>query len=46
VLTSATLEQAYGVSLDVVQHPLYQIPLVTPASMSRHPKGNGHHADR
>ena len=46
VLTSAYLEQAYGVSLDVVQHPLYPIPLVTPALAHSHRKGNGNHADQ
>jgi iron complex transport system ATP-binding protein len=45
VLTSAYLEQAYGVSLNVVQHPLYQIPLVTPALANRLRKGSGNHAD-
>jgi len=45
VLTSAYLEQAYGVSLNVVQHPLYQIPLVTPALANRLRKGNGNHVD-
>ncbi len=46
VLTSAYLEEAYGVALDVVQHPLYHIPLVTPAPAARRPKGNDRHADR
>ncbi len=46
VLTSAYLEQAYGVQLDVVQHPLYHVPLVTAAPASRRSKGNGHHVDQ
>ncbi len=45
VLTSAHLEQAYGVSLNVVQHPLYPVPLVMPALAERRWKGNGHHAN-
>jgi iron complex transport system ATP-binding protein len=46
VFTSDTLERAYGVSLNIARHPVYQIPLVTPALTIERQNGNGHHNDK
>ena len=45
VLTSDLLERAYGVALNVVVHPVYQVPLVSPALTLGRRNRNGRHGN-